>query len=129
MCDFVFAPAEVEAQDGDSPVVNDSGIDVAEAVLVGDHFAASGETDGAAVAIADRFLEVSAVALVSAGDSAEGTDARHAEAAADFDVIAAGEFLVFLVELPPRHVDVAAGIAVAVVRGRPSSAGMWPDRP
>ena len=39
------APAEVEAQHGDAAPIHRARIDVAVAVLVGDHFAAAGEAD------------------------------------------------------------------------------------
>ena len=49
---FVLAPLEVEAQHRNAPLIDDVRIDLAVAILVGNHFAAAREMDFAAVEFA-----------------------------------------------------------------------------
>ena len=62
LLDFVVAPFEVEAQHRNAPLVHRVGVDLAVALLVGDHLAASGEVDVGAVHLAQVALELLAVA-------------------------------------------------------------------
>ena len=104
-------------------------IDIAERVLVRDHFAAAGEADRRSVLLRGCTLQRLAVAFVRAGTSRGTSPRRHAEAAAELNMVAAREILLLLLLLqPPRHVHVHAAEAVAVVFGIPSSAGTWPLR-
>ena len=110
------APLEMEAQHRDAPLVDALGIDLAIGILVRDHFAAAGEADVRAVILVDVVFQL----LCRSPDAARTTpwnvpDLRHAEAAADLDVIAAREILVLIVVEPPRHIDVHAADAVRVV--------------
>src|SRR5205814_1944949 len=92
LIDFVVAPFEVEAQHGNAPLIDDVGVEIAVAVLVGDHFAAAGEVDAGAVDLADIALQVLAVAAAEERvRSAEDAGAGHAASAADLDMIAARE--------------------------------------
>ena len=101
----------MKAQHRNAPFVFLLGVDLAVAIVVGDHLAAPGEADERAV-VAPRIFLV----LLSVGTARELIrrgifHAGHAPPAAKFDVIAAGEAELagdlLLVE-PPRHVDVHA---------------------
>ena len=59
---FVLAPFEVEAQDGNAPLIDNLRIDFAIAVFIGNHFAAAGEMHFAAVEFAQILLHFDAVA-------------------------------------------------------------------
>src|SRR5262249_27253522 len=115
LVDLVVGPLPVEAPDGDAPLVHDRRGDVAVAVVVRDHLAAAREADGRAAAAAVVVLQRLAVAAaVPAVDLAHDAVARHAAAAPDLDVVAAGEVELAVVE-PPRHVQMEATRAVLVV--------------
>src|SRR5215469_12154404 len=53
---FVVGPFEMEAQDGDAPLINDLGINCAVRVRVGNHLAATGEADMAAILFASSLF-------------------------------------------------------------------------
>jgi hypothetical protein len=104
---LVGCPAGVEAEHRDSPAVLHLGIDLAEGLLVRDHFPAARETDGRAVLVADRLLHRYSISFGAIDDAGERTDAGHTVSAADLDVISAGEVeRLVLVPEPPRDVDV-----------------------
>src|SRR5579862_4821589 len=113
--DFVLAPAEMEAQNGNAPLVDLLRVDLAIGIFIGDHLAASCEAYITAVIFANVVFERVAVAFVPLAFAAKAAQARHAETATDFDVIATREILVFLVQLPPGHVDVHAADAVGIM--------------
>src|SRR6266478_3995595 len=112
---FVFRPLEMEAQNGNAPLVHDFGIDFAVGVGVGEHFAAAREADGGAVDLAAALLQGCAVAFLVMAEPIEHSDARHVAAAPEFNVITAGE-IVLAVEFPPRDVHVHSADAVVIVR-------------
>ena len=88
---LVVAPLPVEPQHRDAPAILHLRIDLAEGLLVRDHLAAARQADRRAVLVADRLLHREAVAFGAVDDAGERADARHAVAAADFDVVAARE--------------------------------------
>src|ERR1700733_13298162 len=114
--DFVVAPLPVKAQHGNAPLVYGIGIDIAVAVFVGNHFAASAEADGRAVHAAAFLLEGGAVSLEFFAHMVKLPDPGHAKPAAEFDVVAAQK-VILAVELPPRHVHVHAAYAIVIVAG------------
>src|ERR1019366_3753664 len=120
--DFVVAPFEVETQHGDSPLVHRVRIEIAIAVGIWDHFAASGEADLRAVHLAQVALQLDAItAAQDALGTIEVIAPRQAAPAAKLDVISAREghldgLLVLVV--PPRHVHVHAADAVFIARGQ-----------
>ena len=90
LLDFVVAPLEVEAQHRNAPFVHYVGIDLAVAVLIRDHLAASGEVNVGAVNLAQVALQFHTVtAAQNALGAAEHAGPRHAAPAPDFDVISA----------------------------------------
>ena len=122
----------MEAQHGNAPLVHGVGIDIAVAVLVGNHFAASGETDVGAVPAAAVLFERRAVSFMLFAGILELAHARHAPAAAKLDVVSAQKIILAVVS-PPRHVQVHAAHAVMIVRrhflqSRKISAGGTADR-
>ena len=113
--DLVLGPFEMEAEDGNAELIDLIRVDLAVGLLVGNHVAAAREADMRAILPADFVLERLSVTFMSLRDAVIAADLRHAEAAADLDVIAAREILVLLVEFPPGHINVHAADAVAVV--------------
>src|SRR5690349_22879755 len=103
----------MEAQHGNSPLVDDRGIDFAVAVRIWNHLAASGEVHGCAVettVIVFQFLSVPAERVRPSGDLDArvvvdaGTEpgVRHPPSAAKLDVIAAWEIEVLVIKPPWR---------------------------
>src|SRR5918993_30742 len=111
---LVIAPLPVEAQDRYPPAIDGRGIDFAVAVLVGDHLAAAGQTDGAAVIGADGRFHLEPVAFGARERAVERAHRRHPVPAADLDVIPARKIEPLVVPVPPRHVQVRP-VAVGVV--------------
>ena len=119
LADLVLRPLPVEPQDGDSPLVDHLGIDLAVGIGIRDHLSAPREGDVGAVMAARLLLEPRAVACAPARVLAVGTiGLRHLPACREFDVVAAREAELsrelLLVE-PPRGVHVIAARAVLVV--------------
>src|SRR5690606_18283354 len=106
----------VEAQHRNPPAVDHSRIDLAVRLLVGDHLPATREADGGAPVLAILVLERRAVAaaLTVAMDAPHEAVTRHSHPAPDLDVVSAREVELGVVE-PPRHVQVCATHAIAVV--------------
>src|SRR5207237_7928220 len=122
---FVIAPLEVEPQHRDSPLVDETRIELEIGVLVRNHFAAPREAHRRSIHAPVIALERRAVA--AKGDrrtrgfdpgeivnAPKETSAGHVTAAADFDVVATGAIQLLVVE-PPRHVKMHAADAVLVV--------------
>src|SRR6266852_5345670 len=78
---LVVGELPVKAKNGDAPAVHDPGIDLAIAVLVGDHLAATREPDVGAVIAAIIRLELFPVAAATGVilDAAHEAELRHAE--------------------------------------------------
>src|SRR5271170_5511976 len=91
--DFVLAPLPVEAENGNAPLVDHAGIDLAIGILVGNHLSSAAESDVGAVGAAALLLQADAVALMLVANAIEAADARHVASAAELDVIAAQEFV------------------------------------
>src|ERR1700675_318558 len=104
LAQFVFRPAKMEAQNGDAPLVDNVGIDFAVSVRIGNHLAASRETDGGAVHLASAGFKRDSVTLFVMTKLMEHSDAGHVAAAVQFDVIAARK-IIFAIELPPRNIQ------------------------
>jgi len=98
LLDLVLAPAPMEPQHRDTPLVYVPRVDVAVGLRVRDHFAASGETDGGSVSLADVLLERLAIALVCAAFPVEASNLRHTKSAGELNVITAGEILLLAVQ-------------------------------
>src|SRR5438093_958070 len=115
--DLGFGPLPMEPQDGDPPLVHHVGVDLAVAVVVGDHLAAAREADEGAVHLAVLLLEVRSIAAAhDAVGAGEDAGAGHSAPAPHLDVIPAWERHLLLV-VPPRHVEVHPADAVLVVGG------------
>ncbi|UCF19204.1 MAG: DMT family transporter, partial [Gemmatimonadota bacterium] len=81
---LVIRPLEMKLQYGNAPLIDHVGIDLAIAGVVGNHLAAAREPHMGSVLFPDMLLHSLSVAML-AGGTVEGTDAGHAEAAADLD--------------------------------------------
>src|SRR3546814_9343969 len=81
LIEFVLRPAEGEAQHWDAEPILHARIDLAKAVLVGDHLTAQRHTDRRARSTADRLLQPRAPA------PRQGSGRRDAETAADLAMI------------------------------------------
>src|ERR1019366_7069354 len=112
--DFVVTPLPVKAQNRDAPLIHDIGVKLAETVFVGDHLAASVESDGCAVHAPALLLQRGPISFGSFTDIVKVADHGHLAAAAKFNVIAAQE-VILAVELPPGHVKMHASGAVMIV--------------
>ena len=112
---FVVAPLKAEAQDGNTPAIDDAGVDLAVAVGIRDHLASARKADHGAVVSAVVRLEAAAPAAARGIplDGAQHSEARHPAAATRLDVIPAREVQRGVVE-PPWHVDVHAGAILVV---------------
>ena len=120
LTDLVLRPLPGKAQHGDAPLVLHHRVELAVGALVGDHLAPAGEIHERAVIAAGVLLEFQAVAAArEVLEAAARAHTGHAAAAAEFDVVAAGEAELarelFLIE-PPRRVDVRAAGPILVVR-------------
>src|SRR5258706_4198306 len=107
-------PLPVETKDRDAPAVHHVGIQLAVAVLVGDHLAPGREADEGAVEPAVVVLQ--GLAVASAVDLVDGTHepvARHVPPAPALEVVAARGVQLPVVE-PPGHVHVHAPDAVFI---------------
>src|SRR5450631_1214608 len=89
--DFVVAPLPVEAKHGNPPFVCRVRINVAIAVLVGNHFTAASEADVDAIGVAASLLEADAIALSEIAHAVKFAHSRHGLPAAEFNVISAQE--------------------------------------
>src|SRR6202043_3685503 len=90
LAQLVLRPSPVETKHRDPPLVFDARIDLAIAVIIGDHFAAPIEIDEGSVIAAHVLLELHPVAAAGQPfDSGRSSVPRHAFAAAEFDVVAA----------------------------------------
>src|SRR3546814_20920073 len=83
LIEFVLRPAEGEAQHRDAEPILHARIDLAKAVLVGDHLTAQRHPDRRARSTADRLLQP------RAPDPRQGSGRRDPETAADLAMIAA----------------------------------------
>src|SRR5690348_15295083 len=118
---LVIAPFEMEAQNGNSPLIDDIGVDFAIAVLIGDHFTSAREVNFASVELAEIALEFDTVA---ASEPAFGVASEHTRLglrapAADLNVIAAskGQLSCFLLLVePPGHIEMHAADTVLISR-------------
>src|SRR5262249_42535170 len=116
---LVLRPFPMEAQDGNAPAVFDLRIDLAIGMLVRDHLAPAVKADEGAVVAARVLLELAAVAAPGQPfEALERVKARHAPAAAEFDVVSArktqlARALLFIE--PPGRVHMAAACALFVV--------------
>src|SRR4051794_19034059 len=106
----------MKTQDRDAPLILDTRIDLAERVLVGNHFAAAAESDMGAIILAAGLLQAYAVSFVLVADARELAYAGHISSPAHLNVIPAQE-IILLAKQPPRHVHVHAPHTV-VVMGR-----------
>src|SRR3989442_5213582 len=90
----------METENGNAPAVHHLGIDLAVAVLVGDHLAATREPDVGAVVAAIICFELFPVAAATGVilDAAHEAEFRHTGPAPDLDVIAAREVELLVVE-------------------------------
>src|SRR5277367_796766 len=104
-CHFqlVLAPLPVEAQHRNAPSVNHVRVDVAEALLIGNHLAASAESDDRAIGTAAFLLQRDAIALMLCAHSVKAPHSRHMASASELNVITAQE-IVLLPKPPPGHV-------------------------
>src|SRR3989442_13705899 len=102
---LMVRPLPMEAQHRNTPTVHRAGIDLAVAVVVRDHLAATGESDRGAVVAAVVVLELLPVAAARrvAMDAAHEPVGRRVGAAPDLDVVTAREVELLVVQ-PPRHV-------------------------
>ena len=123
--DFVVAPLPVETQHGDAPLVDSGRIDLAVAILIGNHFAATGESNERAVFFLALLLQRRAVAFKLVAQVIVVANAGHAAAAAEFGVVSA-EKIVLAIVLPPRQVHVHAAHAVVIVRRHLFERGKYP---
>src|SRR5579871_5663189 len=96
LLDLALAPGKVEAEHRDPPGVHTLRIDIAVAIRIGEHLAASGEGNRGSVFFANFVLQRLAVAFMTRALTGERPQSWHAEAAADFDVIAAREVLLLI---------------------------------
>src|SRR5439155_1414103 len=115
LLDLMLGPAPVEAEHRDAPLVYGARIYVAVGVLVGNHLAAPGQSDTGPIPLADMLLQRLPIALMRPAGAVERSDLRHAESAADLDVIASREIFLLLIEQPPGHVDMHAADAVRIM--------------
>ena len=115
---LVIRPLPVETQNRDSVFVLHHRIELTVALVVGHHLPAPGKVHVRsrvpAVVVLQRFAVAAAgwIALDAAEESVAG---RTGEATPNFDVVAAREVELPVVD-PPRHVDVISADAVLVVR-------------
>src|SRR4029077_11193457 len=91
--DLVVAPLPVEPEYRDTPPVDDVRVNLAIAVLVRDHFAASGESNVCAVLLLELTLQTNAVAFKLIAQTFVIANARHPPPAAKLGVIAAEKFI------------------------------------
>src|SRR5258708_2384731 len=84
---FGVRPLEVETEHGYAVLIHDIGIDLAKCILIGDLLASARHADVGAVAVADRILQIFAIAFVPAAFSSEASHAGHTKSAADFELI------------------------------------------
>src|SRR5437773_10934352 len=91
LLEFVIRPFPVELEHRDAPAVERARVDLAVAVVVGDHLTAAREADQGAVVAAVVVLELLAVAAAGgvALNPAQDAVGRHTGAAPDLDVLAA----------------------------------------
>src|SRR6185437_11988022 len=114
---LVVTPLPVEPEHRDAILVLHNRIDLAVALVVGNHLAASGHVDRRAGVAAVVFLEsfsIAATRRVALDAAHESVTRRAREAPAVLDVISAREIELLVVD-PPRCVNVQAADAVLVV--------------
>src|SRR5271169_5669774 len=115
LANFVLAPLEMEAQDGDAPFIDNVWVNLAVSVWIRNHLAASGHANAGAVSLSRALLQRGAVAFFFMQKVIKLADAGHIAAAAKFDVIAARK-IIFAVELPPGDVQVHPADAIVIMR-------------
>src|SRR6516164_7380694 len=103
--EFVVTPLPVKAEYRDSPLIDGCWIDLAIAILVGDHLAAAGESDIRAVLLLALALQGDPVTFNLVAEIVVISHAGHAAPATEFGVIAAQK-IILAVKLPPRQVHV-----------------------
>src|SRR6266567_2798160 len=86
---LVLAPLPMEAQNWNSPSVNNIGINLAVCFLVRNHLAASTESNGRAIRTAALLLQRSAIAFILLAHAIKVAHARHSWAASELDMVAA----------------------------------------
>src|SRR6202021_3327951 len=108
------------AQHRNAPFVRNGRIDLAVGIFVRDHFAASGEAHERSIVATRILFELLAIAAAGeAFDPVQRAGARHAPAAAEFNVIAARESqlaLLLVLISPPGRVKRVSARAVLVLR-------------
>ena len=111
--DLVLPPLEEEAQHWDAPLVDDAGVDLAVALLVGDHFAQARERDVEPYNLRkSRFKSLPVSAAVPALIPCDHAGGGHLAAAAELDGVAAREGHLPLSSHPACHVHAAAAVVV-----------------
>src|SRR5450759_351771 len=105
---LVVGPLPMEAEHGNSVLVLHDRIELSIALVVRNHLPPTGEVDACAIVAAVVFLEGLAIpaARGRALDSAPESVAGRIQPATDFDVVAAREIELLVVD-PPRHVAVS----------------------
>src|SRR5580692_891745 len=116
LANFVLAPLEMKAQNGDAPFIDNVRVDLAVGVWIRNHFAPPGHANARAIGLARAFLQRGAVTFLFVQEVIKLADAGHIAAAAKLDVIAARE-IILAVEFPPGNVHVHAADTVMIVRG------------
>src|ERR1700683_4714042 len=80
---FVLAPRPVKAQHGNAPLVFYFRVGLAEALVVGNHLAASAESDDGAIRAAALLLQADAIAFLFFAHTIEATHAGQVASAAE----------------------------------------------
>ena len=120
LAQFVRGPLPVKPQDGQAPFVFHDGVQIAEAVVIRNHFAATAKAQRRAIVAPHILLELAAVTPTREPfEPGTETAIRHPPAGGKFDVIPSREIqparLLLLIE-PPGRIDVRPPRTILVVQ-------------